>query len=98
MPGLRLRVMAVQASLTRVRHKSPWLGQPPWRRGKMADGLASGYRVNQRRQFIEYFAFIRLSSSLLPGVLWSKLQEQKVHKLTTDMVRQAEEISGLHLT
>jgi len=43
----------------------------------MADELSSGYRPSQRRQFIEYFAFIRFSSSLLPGVLWAKLQEQK---------------------
>jgi hypothetical protein len=43
----------------------------------MADELASGYRPSQRRQLIEYFAFIRFSSSLLPGVLWAKLQEQK---------------------
>src|SRR5260370_176171 len=38
MLGLRLHVMAVQASLTRVRHQGPWLGQPPWRRSKMGEG------------------------------------------------------------
>src|SRR5258708_16423792 len=62
----------------------------------MADELASGYPPNQRRQFIEYFAFMGLSSSLLPGVLWAKLQEQKTQKITAEMLREAEEISGLH--
>src|SRR5260370_42571033 len=98
MRGLRVQVKAVQGRLTRVRHEGPWLGQPPWRRSKMADGLASGYRVNQRRQFIEYFAFMGLSSSLLPGVLWAKLQEQRTQKITGEMLREAEEISGLHFT
>lgn len=64
----------------------------------MADELSSGYRPNQRRQFIEYFALIGLSSSLLPGVLWAKLQEQKTQKITAAMLREAEEISGLHFT
>jgi Asp-tRNA(Asn)/Glu-tRNA(Gln) amidotransferase A subunit family amidase len=64
----------------------------------MADELASGYPPNQRRQFIEYFAFIGLSSSLLPGVLWAKLQEQKTQKITVEMLREAEEISGVHFT
>ncbi len=64
----------------------------------MADELASGYPPNQRRQFIQYFASMGLSSSLLPGVLWAKLQEQKAQKITREMLRDAEEISGLHFT
>jgi Asp-tRNA(Asn)/Glu-tRNA(Gln) amidotransferase A subunit family amidase len=64
----------------------------------MPDELVSGYPPNQRRQFIEYFAFMGLSSSLLPGVLWAKLQEQKAPKITREMLREAEEISGLHFT
>src|SRR6266568_7354659 len=64
----------------------------------MPDELASGYPPIQRRQFIEYFAFMGLSRSLLPGVLWAKLQEQKGQKITREMLRDAEEISGLHFT
>jgi hypothetical protein len=64
----------------------------------MADDLAAHYPPNQRRKFIEYFAFMGLSSSLLPGVLWAKLQEQKAQKITREMLREAEEISGLHFT
>jgi hypothetical protein len=43
----------------------------------MADELASNYLPNQRRQFIQYFASMGLSNSLLPGVLWAKLYEQR---------------------
>jgi Asp-tRNA(Asn)/Glu-tRNA(Gln) amidotransferase A subunit family amidase len=64
----------------------------------MAGEPASAYPPNQRRQFIEYFAFMGLSSSLLPGVLWAKLQEQEAQKITREMLREAEEISGLHFT
>jgi Asp-tRNA(Asn)/Glu-tRNA(Gln) amidotransferase A subunit family amidase len=39
-----------------------------------------------------------LSSSLLPGILWAKLHEQKAQKVTREMLRDAEEISGLHFT
>ncbi len=39
-----------------------------------------------------------LSSTLLPGVSWAKLQEQKPQKITKEMLRDAEEIAGLHFT
>jgi len=67
-------------------------------RAKMPDDLASSHRSSQRRQFIEYFACIGLSSSLLPGVLWARLQEQKTQKITREMLREAEELTGLHFT
>jgi len=62
----------------------------------MAGELASG--PNQRRRFIEYFALSGLSSTLLPGVLWAKLQEQRAQKITLEMLRDAEEIAGLDFT
>jgi len=62
----------------------------------MAGELASG--PNQRRRFIEYFALSGLSSTLLPGVLWGKLQEQSAQKITLEMLRDAEEIAGLDFT
>jgi len=64
----------------------------------MADELASNYLPNQRRQFIQYFASMGLSTSLLPGVLWAKLYEKKAQKITREMLRDAEAISGLHFT
>jgi hypothetical protein len=64
----------------------------------MADELPSDYPPNQRRQFLQYFAAMGLSSSLLPGVLWAKLHQQKAQKITREMLLDAEEISGLHFT
>ena len=64
----------------------------------MADELSSDYLPNQRRQFLQFFASMGLSSSLLPGVLWAKLHEQKAEKITREMLSDAEEISGLHFT
>jgi Asp-tRNA(Asn)/Glu-tRNA(Gln) amidotransferase A subunit family amidase len=64
----------------------------------MADELPSDYPLNQRRQFLQYFASMGLSSSLLPGVLWAKLHEQQAQKITREMLLDAEEISGLHFT
>ncbi len=64
----------------------------------MADELSSDDSPNQRRRFLQYFASIGLSSSLLPGVLWAKLHEQKAQKITREMLRDAEEIAGLHFT
>jgi len=43
----------------------------------VADKLSSDYPPNQRRQFLQYFASVGLSSSLLPGVLWAKLHEPR---------------------
>jgi Asp-tRNA(Asn)/Glu-tRNA(Gln) amidotransferase A subunit family amidase len=64
----------------------------------MADELSSDDSPNQRRRFLQYFASIGLSSSLLPGVLWAKLHELKAQKITLEMLLDAEEISGLHFT
>jgi len=64
----------------------------------MTDELASEYPPNQRRRFIEYFALTGLSTTLLPGVLWAKLQEQKATAITREMLLDAEEVAGLHFT
>jgi len=39
-----------------------------------------------------------LSSALLPGVLWDKMQQQKAQKITKEMLREAEEVAGLQFT
>src|SRR5712692_5781854 len=64
----------------------------------MTDEFSSDHLASQRRRFLQHFAFMGLSSSLLPGVLWAKLHEQKAQKITREMLRDAEEISGLHFT
>src|SRR5947209_18586865 len=55
-------------------------------------------RSNSRRQFIEYFACVGLSSTLLPGVLWANMQQSKAQKITKQMLKDAEEIAGLNFT
>ena len=49
-----------------------------------------------RRRFLNYFTGSGRSSTLLPGILWSKAQEEA--KITTDMIREAEQLAGLDFT
>ena len=51
-----------------------------------------------RRAFMAYFSTIGLGSTLLPGVLWSQLQQPQQPTITPEMVAGAEEIAGLHFT
>lgn len=63
------------------------------RTGKFSDNTS-----HARRRFIECFAMLGLSSTLLPGALWAKLQESKVKTVTPEMVRAAAELAGLEIT
>src|SRR5215472_8000466 len=51
-----------------------------------------------RRAFMAYFGSIGLGSTLLPGVLWARLQQQQEPEITKEMLASAEQISGIHLT
>jgi hypothetical protein len=51
-----------------------------------------------RRQFMSYFSSMGLSSSLLPGVLWTKVAQGQVSALTTSEIREAAAIAGLQFT
>lgn len=52
-----------------------------------------------RRAFVAYFGSIGLGSTLLPGVLWSQLQQQQQQpEITKEMIASAEQISGIHLS
>ncbi|MFQ6113971.1 MAG: amidase, partial [bacterium] len=51
-----------------------------------------------RRRFLAYFSSIGLSSTLLPGILWAKVQEEKVQKLNKAMLQEAEKLAGLEFT
>lgn len=46
-----------------------------------------------RRGFMAYFSSLGLGSTLLPGVLWARMQEEP--ELTVEMVAEAEKLSGL---
>ena len=49
-----------------------------------------------RRSFISYFSAAGLSSTLLPGALWARAQEQGF--VTTGMIAEAEKLAGLEFT
>jgi len=50
----------------------------------------------KRRDFLSYFSGIGLSGTLLPGVLWSQLQEEQ--EITTQNLAEAEKLAGLEFT
>ena len=51
-----------------------------------------------RRGFITYFAGVGLSSTLLPGVLWARVQEEKAERVTAAMLKDALAVAGLDFT
>ena len=51
-----------------------------------------------RRSFLAYFSGVGLSSTLFPGVLWGKLEEQKAATVTKEMLREAAAVAGLTFT
>jgi Asp-tRNA(Asn)/Glu-tRNA(Gln) amidotransferase A subunit family amidase len=56
-----------------------------------------------RRSFLAYFSGLGLAPSLLPGVLWGKiegqkLEEQKTATITKEMLRDAAAVAGLTFT
>jgi Asp-tRNA(Asn)/Glu-tRNA(Gln) amidotransferase A subunit family amidase len=51
-----------------------------------------------RRRFLAWFSSVGISSTLLPGVLWAKIQEEKAQKITKEMLKEAEKLAGLEFT
>jgi len=51
-----------------------------------------------RRQFITYFSSVGLASTLLPGVLWAKLQEEQTARVTSAMLKDALAVAGLEFS
>jgi len=47
-----------------------------------------------RRAFLFYFSSMGLSATLLPGVLWSRLQDAKALWVTAEDVGEAAEVAG----
>ncbi len=56
------------------------------------------FGTSSRRRFLGYFSGIGLSSSLLPGVLWSKMLDAQAQEITLAMIRDASALSGLDFT
>jgi Asp-tRNA(Asn)/Glu-tRNA(Gln) amidotransferase A subunit family amidase len=63
----------------------------------MTDGQA-GPTDDRRRAFLACFAGTGLATTLMPGVLWARLQDGAVQRITPDMVREAARVAGLELT
>jgi hypothetical protein len=51
-----------------------------------------------RRRFIGHFAGIGLGTTLVPGVLWARMQDAGAQRITLAMVTDALRLSGLELT
>jgi Asp-tRNA(Asn)/Glu-tRNA(Gln) amidotransferase A subunit family amidase len=51
-----------------------------------------------RRSFLGYFSALGLGSTLFPGVLWGRLQDQKPARVTKQMLRDAAAVAGVEFT
>jgi len=51
-----------------------------------------------RRLFLSSFSSLGLTSALLPGVLWAKVDAEKVEVITKDMLREACKVAGVHFS
>ncbi len=61
----------------------------------MKNSRASKKTQLARRSFLAYFSGLGLSATVLPGVLWAKMQDDEVTKITKEMLQDAEQIAGL---
>src|ERR1700683_2394155 len=64
----------------------------------MSAAKASASEGEHRRRFLTYFSRAGLTSTLLPGVLWTRLEGQQTPRITLDMLKAAERIAGLEFT
>jgi Asp-tRNA(Asn)/Glu-tRNA(Gln) amidotransferase A subunit family amidase len=59
---------------------------------------ATNTKQLSRRRFTAYLSGLGLTSTLLPGVLWAKLQDGETMKITEGMLAEAERLAGLDFT
>ncbi len=62
------------------------------------ENLHSSHLAGTRRRFLAYFSSLGLSASLLPGLLWARLEEKKAHRVTKEVLEEAEQLSGHSFT
>ncbi len=55
-------------------------------------------KLPSRRRFVAYLSGLGLSPTLLSGILWAQLQEDKVMKITKEMLQDAERLAGFEFT
>src|SRR5207249_2578010 len=51
-----------------------------------------------RRRFLAYFSTAGLTSTLLPGALWARMQEERAERVTAAMLKDALSVAGLDFT
>jgi Asp-tRNA(Asn)/Glu-tRNA(Gln) amidotransferase A subunit family amidase len=54
--------------------------------------------TESRRRFMTHFAGVGLGSTLVPGVLWARLQDSDAERITLAMVTDALKLSGIEAT
>ena len=54
--------------------------------------------ARDRRSFLAYLSSLGLTSTLLPGVLWAKIDEEKPARITIEMLRTAAAVAGVRFT
>jgi Asp-tRNA(Asn)/Glu-tRNA(Gln) amidotransferase A subunit family amidase len=64
----------------------------------MKTSRASNKTQLARRSFLAYFSGLGLSATVLPGVLWAKMQDDEVTKVTKEILQDAEQIAGLEFS
>jgi Asp-tRNA(Asn)/Glu-tRNA(Gln) amidotransferase A subunit family amidase len=64
-------------------------------RQQVQEPAAAATTPPDRRSFLGYFSALGLGSTLFPGVLWGKLQEQKPARVTKQMLRDAAAVAGV---
>src|SRR5690349_11023856 len=50
-----------------------------------------------RRRFVAHFAGIGLGSTLVPGLLWGKMQESGAQKISVAMVKDSLKLAGVEM-
>ena len=61
----------------------------------LPEAASTNHRHLTRRRFLAYFSSVGLSSTLLPGILWARIQDDKKQKITKEMLHNAEQLAGL---
>src|SRR5512144_2872146 len=54
--------------------------------------------VETRRRFMTYFAGAGLGSTLVPGIVWARMQDAGTQTITLEMITDALKLSGIDLT
>src|SRR5436189_152526 len=54
--------------------------------------------ASSRRRFLAYFSTVGLTSTLLPGALWARMQDDRAQRVTAAMLKDALAVAGLDFT